>query len=491
MNKKFEHYIATKDIKERLRSLTSSSSSSAADFTILSYSLDARDSSGVAALRARAEAYPKEFIRHLVCMEPARLIHHEILAALQAHVKLDEHVDDDEQTFKEAYRFVDESLGQMNNNLALQSVCSELHTHLMTALDVHFNAIVAARESENASLFSEEELKKMDAIYQEISVKMPWSTNNESLKAVCTQCWLARIYVPRAQAIVGPVVKKHIDLLCKNGTLDRLPYVSKTEGVALFTTGGVASGKGSCLRSIEETLKTRAPTPVLWNEMVHHNADRIKPFLLDPLIDNHAYSQYTYEEALFVKERVMTLINERAQIEQAYPHFMHDQTKLKAAELLEANRRYDTTIIAAISTDAETAIERAYKRGSQTNRFEHTEGLLGSHQAVPGELMKAINQDSLFDCNVSVVMYDNNGLGLVMFASIDMRTRVICVYDEAALENWMKKENINPKAETAQTLYSSAGIRSKEDYFLPLTAKGFQLEVKEEQKMISTSLGGR
>ncbi|WP_133127966.1 zeta toxin family protein [Legionella nagasakiensis] len=468
----FAFFVRTKDLKAKI---TKRKKIKETDFTILSNSINTHDEHGLMVLKACMDAYPKEFVRSLVCLQPERLIDNEILAQLQAGVKLDVATDDEEGTFRRAFELVKESL-RSGDSIALQTFCTELYASLSTQLPDFFTAL-ARGENLDDSPFSESERHTMRQLYDEIATQSPYAENRELLQTVCLQRWIALIYTKRSQEHIGTVVRDHIERHCSAGALERLPYVPREEGIAIFTTGGVASGKGTCLRNIEESLRRRTPKSITWNELVHHNADRIKPFLLNPERDSKRYSQYTYEEALAVKERVMTIIAQRGQETARYPHFMHDQTKLKPDELKEASLRYGELIIAAVSTDAATAIERAYHRGERTNRFEHTEGLLGSHQAVPGEFIKSLNQDELIGSNTSVAMYDNNSADLRMFASINMRNRVITIYNEKDLQNWIKKETINPKADSIETLYMGADIRRTTDYFAPLLEKGFTLDL--------------
>ncbi|WP_242602326.1 hypothetical protein [Legionella parisiensis] len=170
-----------------------------------------------------------------------------------------------------------------------------------------------------------------------------------------------------------------------------------------------------------------------------------------------------------------------------YPGFLHDQTKLKPDELREANQRYGEVDIVAISTDVTSAVERAHGRGKTTQRYEHTEGLLGSHQAVPGEMMKSLNQEELVGSNVSVAMFDNNSpeRELTMFATINMQTKEINIYNEEMMQNWIKKENINPKAKPGESLYLEKPVRTIAEYFGPLIEKGFELEYPQEEPTLT------
>nr|WP_284498370.1 hypothetical protein [Legionella maioricensis] len=462
-----------------------------ADFTILSHLISQDLEQDLILLQKCITAFPKEFVRNLVCIHPKRLIEHEILAQLQANIKLDKSVDDEADSFGYAFNLVQEHL--VSEQELLEESCLHLYDDTKEAVYNFFVALVEEEEFAEITLSSKEMLQ-LTQFYKELSVKEPWKSNTELLQEICIQRGMALIYTQRAQEIIGKTVKKHIDELCE-GKLQKLDPVDKKDGVAIFTTGGVASGKGSCLQNIADSLNERLPKAIQWNEIVHHNADRLKPFLLDPKKDPLKYSQFTYEEALLIKERIMKIIEQQGTQSGHYPHFLHDQTKLKADELKEASKRYGEIIITAVSTDAASAIERAFSRGEKTTRYEHTEGLLGSHQAVPGELIKSLAHEELIgQGTISVAMYDNNSPSRIlnMFASIDMQKKEIIIYDNVAMQNWIKKENINPKAQSEEELYVNKPVRKTEEYFTPLLEKGFALKLEvasEKEEVIDEVIG--
>ncbi|HHW4984139.1 TPA: hypothetical protein ACU0X8_003734 [Legionella anisa] len=473
-------FVPTVELKERIKSKQEVSPE---DFTIIAYSSSGDDEHSIDLLEQTTAAFPKEMIRNLVCLYPERLVEHEILAQLQATIKLDKHVDDEMDTFGHAFTMVQKKLeGELLDGMV--SKVSLMHTNTKIDVIEFFNDFVNGKMKE-AYPFSSEELGALRAFHASASGKEPWSSNKELLKAVCVQRSMALIYTQRPRAIIESVVEESINDLCEQNALEGLEYVEKESSVAVFTTGGVASGKGSCLKLISNVIGQYEPEPVAWNQLVHHNADRLKPFLQKPEVDPLKYSQFTYEEALLVKERVMQFIAKKSNVlgGERYPSLLHDQTKLKPDELREANQRYGEVDIVAISTDVAAAIERAYGRGKETQRYEHTEGLLGSHQAVPGEMMKSLNQKELIGSNISVAMFDNNSptRELTMFASVNMRTKVIIIYNEEMMQNWIKKENINPKAKSGESLYLDKPVRSIVEYFGPLIENGFELEYPEAE----------
>lgn len=416
-------------------------------------------------------------VRNLVCLYPQRLVEHEILAQLQATIKLDKNVDDEMDTFGCAFTIV-----QKNLEGTLEGLVSKVALmHANTNIDImeFFNDLAHGKSKESYP-FSSEEIAALKSFYTSVSGKEPWRSDKKLLKEVCLQRGISLIYTERARKIIEPVVAESINELCEQNALQGIEYVEKERSVAIFTTGGVASGKGSCLKLVADVIGKYEPQSVAWNQLVHHNADRLKPFLQKPEVHPLKYSQFTYEEALLVKERVMEVIAKKSRVlgGERFPCFLHDQTKLKPDEIREANKRYGEVDIVAISTDVTSAVERAHGRGLATQRYEHTEGLLGSHQAVPGEMMKSLNQEELIGSNVSVAMFDNNSptRELTMFASIDMQTKEITIYNEELMKNWIKKENINPKAKPGESLYLEKPVRSIGEYFSPLVEKGFEIE---------------
>ncbi len=481
-----QFFVATIDLKEKIKH---QEKLKPADFTILSHLLTEDLEAELALLQECIAAFPKEFVRNLVCLQPERLIEHEILAQLQANIKLDKMVDDEADSFGYAFMRVQKCLATDSRKENLEKDCKKLYSDLKDEMSDFFSALIENKKLETTTL-STSEVSQLIGFHKQVSENEPWKSNKELLHSVCVQRGMALIYTQRAQELIGDVIKKNIDELCDASELKKLDPVSKKDGVAIFTTGGVASGKGSCLQNISDSLKERHPKAINWEELVHHNADRLKPFLLDPQKDPMKYSQFTYEEALLIKERIMKIIEQQGQKSGLYPHFLHDQTKLKADELKEANKRYGALIITAVSTDAASAIERAFARGQKTTRYEHTEGLLGSHQAVPGELIKSLVHEELIGKgNISVAMYDNNSPSriLSMFASIDMQNKEIMVYDDEAMQNWIKKENINPKATSEEELYMDKPTRKTEEYFGPMIEQGFTLTIAPKTELSSTN----
>jgi hypothetical protein len=466
-----QFFVLTADLKERIKQREKLK---AADFTILSSSFTSHSEGGLIALKNSMDAFPKEFVRNLVCLRPDRLIEHEILAQLQARIKLDKSVDDEADTFGRAFTLVQKAL-KLDD---IEKGGVEIYEKNQKEVEGFFDDLIKGKSVESYS-FPTKDSETLILFYKELAEKDPWRSNKDLLKSVCFQRGMVLIYTHRAQEFIEPFVVSAINQLCVDEDLEGLDLVDKNDGVAIFTTGGVASGKGTCLTNIAETLETRTPKAIPWNELVHHNADRLKPFLQNPALDPKKYSQYTYEEALLVKERVMHVIAKQGKESGKYPHFLHDQTKLKADELREANQRSGEIIITAISTEVSSSIEWAHGRGTKTGRYEHTEGLLGSHQAVPGEMIKALTQDELIGKGkITVTMYDNNSADreLSIFASINMQTKEIVVYDELQMQNWIKKEKINPKADPKGELYFEKPTRKTADYFAPLIDKGFILK---------------
>ncbi|HHF7372460.1 TPA: hypothetical protein ACPSKD_003912, partial [Legionella anisa] len=96
-------FVPTVELKERIKSKQEVSPE---DFTIIAYSSSGDDEHSIDLLEQTTAAFPKEMIRNLVCLYSGRLVEHEILAQLQATIKLDKHVDDEMDTFGHAFTMV-------------------------------------------------------------------------------------------------------------------------------------------------------------------------------------------------------------------------------------------------------------------------------------------------------------------------------------------------------------------------------------------------
>ncbi|WP_258956642.1 hypothetical protein [Legionella sainthelensi] len=66
-----------------------------------------------------------------------------------------------------------------------------------------------------------------------------------------------------------------------------------------------------------------------------------------------------------------------------------------------------------------------------------------------------------------------------LFATINMKNQEIIIYNEQMMQDWIKKETINPKAKPDEALYTGEEVRSIEEYFSPLIEQNFSLIVSE------------
>lgn len=452
----------------------------AIDFTLLQHAYRTVDESALLLLKETRRCFPKVSVRQLVALTPARLIHHEILAQLQASIKLDHHPDD-----ATTFHTVVEKLAtivEKDDKSTLTTQCHELYTSTTGALEALYDAMVA-KSSDLASLPLYNEA--LQSTFDLLQTQADFSDKSDTYKQVFIQRWIAPLYHQQALINIESYVRAHIETLIEGDELKILDYHPADKSLAIFTTGGVASGKGSSLRQLAELLEKYHSPPIHWDELVHHNADKLKPFLMPPMTSPQGYSQFTYDEALLIKDRTMQLmqaISKKMHDGTHFPHFLHDQTKLKSLELLEASSRYDEIIITAVSTEVKKAIVRSHARGVATNRFEHTEGLLNSHRAVPTEMINALAQPALLGKKITVSMWDNNDESghLQQFASIEMATGCITIYDGDLFEKWLKKTLINPKSHDFASLYKAGPMVSIKGYFSPLLALGLTIEYADK-----------
>ncbi|AUH73982.1 zeta toxin family protein [Legionella sainthelensi] len=475
-------FVPKIDLKDRIRSKKKVKSD---DFSILTHSFQKES---LDLLDQTIIAFPKEFVSNLVCLLPESLLEHEILAQLQATIKLDKTVEDDQETFWIAFTQVKEKLKKNGMDIATKERCYDLYKNTSEGVTQLFNDLANDILQQEYPFISSHELNILQKFYTDLSKNEPWKSDNELLKSVCIQRGIALIYNKNAREIIEPEVERAIHALCTKMKLDKLEYITKDKAIAVFSTGGIASGKSTSLKVVAQVLENGPPEPILWNQLVHQNTDRLRSFLLQPH-DPKRYSQYTYDEAKMITDRTMKLIAKKGLQSGGYPHFLLDQTQLKPAELKEANERYGKIIVVAVSTDVSVSLERAAQRGEKTRRFEHTEALLYSHQAVPGAMIRSLSQQELIGSDIEVTMFDQSkDKEQTLFATINMKNQEIIIYNEQMMQDWIKKETINPKAKPNEALYTGEEVRSIEEYFSPLIEQNFSLVVSEPNEDIELQI---
>lgn len=262
-----------------------------------------------------------------------------------------------------------------------------------------------------------------------------------------------------------------------------LPKKNKnTERAVLLLAGGSASGKGTS-HAILLAEASRANINTL--DLVLINSDSYKALLVKPTTENAAiFSQISYPEARLI---IRAMAHEMADQENA--HLLIDQVKPIKKDFDYAAPDSCTILGIYVSTKAEDALKRAFSRGSETLRFEDTQGLLRGHKEVVEQLLTRIKEQSTKPTPIRLRFVDNNvakGELPIPFMEINFQDRHVSVYNQDMLSEFLKKQFINEKATRYGEIYHPPEGKeldlqveaAKERFIAELKSFGFEVETK-------------
>ncbi|MFM9834849.1 MAG: zeta toxin family protein, partial [Methylophilaceae bacterium] len=238
--------------------------------------------------------------------------------------------------------------------------------------------------------------------------------------------------------------------------------------ITAMVAGGQASGKGSSVRILEKEIESRG---INWLDFVRINTDSYKPLVLRPgSVDKFQYSQLTQTEASIIHQKLFSKLCLMAQNDKA-PHVLVDQVFVGEDKLEYAKINSGQAIVAVVSTEVTTAIERAFQRGMGANppelgRFEDTESILRCHKRVAEQLPHILAK--FVGSNATARILDNNVIfgaapdcaAMIFLGADDKR---IVVLSKNAMKDFLRKLFINEKARGVAEVYPPGLSISDED----------------------------
>ncbi len=272
------------------------------------------------------------------------------------------------------------------------------------------------------------------------------------------------LYSNRATQLIKALVLQKITA---DATLQPLQIPPQNERKTLLVTGGISSGKGSSVKTMEVSAEH---VGIAWKNIAKINGDSLKPLLLQQSeVRPDLYSQLSQEEAsLLTKIKIKGALREMVLAGTA-PHMFFDQTRIERdAEFGVENGGQVIGLI--VSTDVENAISRAAKRGEETGRFEAKINILGNHKAVADELTTVLT--ALRGKRAQFTLVDNNvsrGQNPIQVMIVDTASQSITVLSPPHLADFAKKSNINSQAMHHRELYT--GTKTYETYLEELSTQ--------------------
>ena len=453
--------------------LDSQLSTSTRDFSILSTSR-----APIEELTAAWTVFKgKVEFRDLVPLTPERIILHEIAATMQCYIKQESDPGEGEEVFKQmvsdAYT---KNIGEYGDLIArMNEDYDALNVSIIDYMENpdHPGILTPAEQALVTEL-----LNKVKGERSEI----PGPERDGTIAGI-----RAILYMQRAREYT---FERTHTLLVKSHSLPELPlFARQKDSIAVFTVGGPASGKTSSLEKIATSIESMYG--IKWDEIAHHNLDRARTILLEPELGSLHFGSFTSDEARLVKERELALMTTSSRTESLFRHQLYDGSEIDSKAFKQHAMNGKATIVCLVSTQFETAMERAFFRGQSENRYVPIDSLLQTHKNGPQSLIKALDQDGIIGTNTTVLMYDNNvdrGKDSILFGSINAQAGEIIIKDPEKMQAWLKKANLNkgidfpqeykPDVEHSLDLYTGPEI-TIEDYFAPLISRGYTLTMDQ------------
>ena len=241
---------------------------------------------------------------------------------------------------------------------------------------------------------------------------------------------------------------------------------SLVERQTLTINGGIASGKGSSVQLVEHEYEypdqlARSRNPA---DNVKINGDSYKA-LLNPSYsgENKKFSQLVQPEVSWIGNEIFNRIQQDTSNKQMGKDIVIDKVMLPSLWIEAAISGGGTLSGIIVSTAVDTAIPRAYARGKEIGRFEHTEGILKTHKDSVSWFQSIIKNEQFKGQNIEYYIYDNNvlrGSKPNLIASIDCKNNQIIVNDVVGLRKFLKKGLIDIE----ETLHDTHADTTKIEY---------------------------
>jgi len=392
-----------------------------------------------------------------VAFRPARLALHESIVGVVTTVQVE-----DEDEMRAVVERVHKAVLNDPAFLALEGMRKEIQSNVEKSVDAFLSNPFNPQSSDNTRIVkccTDVHNRTNDYVFGRFQAGY---TERDAMIALATD----QLFAKDASNLIKKMVTATIE---NDASIELITVPEQSKRTTLLVTGGISSGKGSSVATIKNSAEQAG---LAWRDLVKVNGDSLKPLFLSPgsqHIKPELYSQLTQEEAsiltkIKIKGALREMVNERRA-----PHMFFDQTRIEDdAKWGVENEGQVIGLI--VSTDVESAILRAAERGKVTNRYEATQNIINNHKAVAEELFTALGP--LKGKNAEFTVVDNNGSQHsipVSVMKLDAKNGAIEILDDAKLEKFTRKCNINPSATSVESLY--VGTKTNETYIKDLKEK--------------------
>ncbi|MBQ8481245.1 MAG: hypothetical protein IJ532_01765 [Alphaproteobacteria bacterium] len=236
---------------------------------------------------------------------------------------------------------------------------------------------------------------------------------------------------------------------------DKLTQHDKDSRQAFLIVGGAASGKGGVTNAVKNAQKDR-------NDMMEINPDLYKKLLLPyekigDLIELHSSLTHAESAIIFtaISDRWKNMANNNKAPDILMDVVRAGQWQLGILSTGDTKINISTPVLPIL-----TALQRAYKRGEQTGRFEPTNYVIQGHkdqlELNKGAMKRGIDY-SFYNTDVKL------GEQVPLVANFDAKQSKMTIYDMKVMWDYFSKSQLNPDARSAEDLsFASPKTTAKE-----------------------------
>ncbi|KJV89482.1 hypothetical protein [Rickettsia bellii] len=152
-------------------------------------------------------------------------------------------------------------------------------------------------------------------------------------------------------------------------------------------------------------------------------------------------------------------------------------------------------LIDVISIPAEKCVERAYERGKEEGRLVPREYNINANINVPKNFHDIMSKYT--GKNIEYKIVDNDverGKKPILIEQGNLKEKKVEIHDKTRLDEFLRKQNLNPKAQNPQELYSEDYSQKTSTYKFNDSNLGIKVsytKVSDEAQMIKEQLRTR
>ena len=232
--------------------------------------------------------------------------------------------------------------------------------------------------------------------------------------------------------------------------LQKLSLHEGNERVTFILAGAPASGKGTILACLLQEAKEKKNIDE--RDMIKINTDTHRLLVCHGYQEKLGVNQELHvslnnDEASYITLMGYEKMRHKINLNSA-PHMLIDGVAPSDDRIQLGTQNNGKLEISIVTVDPDKSIKRAQDRGESTGRYVQTSYLINSHRNVTiATYDLLLNQELLGAKDIQISIYDNNvpkGSDPVFVAWIDMKDKVVEIYEPEKLSEFRGKRHIEP-----------------------------------------------